>query len=72
MSEDHCALLRSIFAEELADATVFASGANPALNGFYTRTLQLRRRPAATPLRQIAPEPAAPRKSSNIPKVAAA
>lgn len=43
MDEDCCRLLRSIFARELADATVIGIGNTPALDGFYRRTLRLTR-----------------------------
>lgn len=72
MNEEHCHLVRAIFAEELALTTVFAGGSNPALNGFFTRTLHLRRRPVAANEFQIATEPVTTRKTSIIPKVAAA
>jgi hypothetical protein len=42
MNEDHCRLVRSIFAKELAAATVIGIGSNPALTGFYARTIHLR------------------------------
>jgi putative ATP-binding cassette transporter len=42
-NEEHCRLVRSIFANELSGATVIAIGSSPALKGFYTRTLRLRR-----------------------------
>jgi vitamin B12/bleomycin/antimicrobial peptide transport system ATP-binding/permease protein len=41
-NEEHCRLLRSILTTELADATVIAIAGNPALKGFYTRTLHFR------------------------------
>jgi putative ATP-binding cassette transporter len=41
-TEEHCRLLRSILTTELADATVIAIADNPALKGFYTRTLHFR------------------------------
>jgi len=42
MNEDHCRLMRSIVATELAGTTVIGIGSSPALEGFYTRTLRLR------------------------------
>src|SRR5262249_27548567 len=42
MNEEHCRLVRSIFAKELATATVIGIGTNPALSGFYGRTIHLR------------------------------
>jgi hypothetical protein len=41
-TEQHCRLLRSILTTELADAAVIAIAGNPALKGFYTRTLHFR------------------------------
>jgi putative ATP-binding cassette transporter len=46
MSEDDCQLMRSIFTRELAFATVIGIGSGPSLNGFYHRTIRLRRLPA--------------------------
>jgi putative ATP-binding cassette transporter len=43
MSEDDCQLMRSIFARELASSTVIGIGSGPALNGFYHRTIRMRR-----------------------------
>jgi vitamin B12/bleomycin/antimicrobial peptide transport system ATP-binding/permease protein len=45
-NEAHCRLLRSILTTELADAAVIAIAGNPALKGFYTRTLHFRPRAA--------------------------
>jgi putative ATP-binding cassette transporter len=42
MTEDHCRLVRSLFAKELASATMIGIGSNPALTGFYGRTIHLR------------------------------
>jgi putative ATP-binding cassette transporter len=42
MGEEHCRLVRSLFAKELAAATVIGIGSNPALVGFYGRTVHLR------------------------------
>ena len=42
LNEEHCRLVRSIFAKELAAATVIGIGSNPALTGFYGRTIHLR------------------------------
>ena len=42
MSEDHCRLMRSIFAIELPGTTVIGIGSSAALKGFYTRTIHLR------------------------------
>ena len=49
MTADHCRLARSIFGKELASATVIGIGSNPALTGFYTRTVHLRHLPASPP-----------------------
>jgi len=43
MSEDDCQLMKSIFARELRSTTVVGIGSGPALNGFYHRTIRLRR-----------------------------
>jgi putative ATP-binding cassette transporter len=43
MNEEHCRLIRSIFGSELATASVIGIGSSPALDGFYTRTLNFRR-----------------------------
>jgi putative ATP-binding cassette transporter len=43
MDEDDCQLMRSIFGRELLASTVVGVGNGPALNGFYRRTLWLRR-----------------------------
>ena len=51
MNEEHCRLARSIFARELATATVIGIGSNPALTGFYGRTIYLRHLPANPPVR---------------------
>jgi putative ATP-binding cassette transporter len=62
MSEEHYRLIRSIFANELAEATVIGTSSSAALNGFFKRTLRLRRaaveapRPAAR--RPLVAEPA--------------
>ncbi|MCW5773999.1 MAG: ABC transporter ATP-binding protein/permease, partial [Rhodospirillaceae bacterium] len=56
MSEEHCYLIRTIFAEELAHTAAIGCASSPALAGFYTRTLQLKRRGADTRPRP-APEP---------------
>jgi len=45
MTAEHCALVRSIFAKELAATSVIGIGSNPALIGFYARTIRLRRLP---------------------------
>jgi putative ATP-binding cassette transporter len=45
-NEEHCRLLRAILTTELADAAVIAIAGNPALKGFYTRTLHFRPRAA--------------------------
>jgi len=45
MTAEHCRLTRSIFAKELATATVIGIGSNPALTGFYGRTIHLRHLP---------------------------
>jgi putative ATP-binding cassette transporter len=49
MTAEHCRLARSIFAKELAAATVIGIGSNPALTGFYARTIHLRHLPANPP-----------------------
>jgi putative ATP-binding cassette transporter len=46
MSEDDCQLMRSIFSHELKSASVVGIGSGPALNGFYHRTIRMRRVPA--------------------------
>ncbi len=51
MTPEHCRLARSIFAKELAAATVIGIGSNPALAGFYARTIHLRHLPASPPAR---------------------
>jgi putative ATP-binding cassette transporter len=43
MAEDDCQLLRSIFARELSSSAVIGIGSGPSLNGFYHRTIRLRR-----------------------------
>ena len=61
MSEDDCQLMKSIFNRELRTAAVIGIGSGPVLNGFYHRTIRLRRlsadqfpesfdRPASWPL----------------------
>jgi putative ATP-binding cassette transporter len=42
MSEEHCYLIRTLFAEELAGSAVIGCAGSPALAGFYTRTLSQR------------------------------
>ena len=49
MNEEHCRLMRSIFAQELAAATVIGIGNAPPLKGFYARTIQLRHLPVGPP-----------------------
>jgi vitamin B12/bleomycin/antimicrobial peptide transport system ATP-binding/permease protein len=51
MTAEHCRLARSIFAKELATATVIGIGSNPALTGFYARTIHLRHLAASPPAR---------------------
>ncbi len=46
IGKQHERLIRSIFDEELAHATVIGCAANPGLAGFYQRTVNLRRRGA--------------------------
>lgn len=43
IGEDDSQLMRSIFARELAASTVIGIGSTPSLNGFYHRTIKLRR-----------------------------
>jgi putative ATP-binding cassette transporter len=49
MTAEHCRIARSIFAHELAAATVIGIGSNPALTGFYGRTIHLRHLSANPP-----------------------
>lgn len=70
MNEEHCYLMRSIFAEELAHATVVGCASSPALAGFYSRTIHLRRRGAGAIARSAPVSP--PRKPAAVPEVAAA
>jgi vitamin B12/bleomycin/antimicrobial peptide transport system ATP-binding/permease protein len=49
MSEDDCQLMKSIFARELKSSAVVGIGSGPALNGFYHRTIRLRRIAADQP-----------------------
>ena len=69
MSKEHQALIRRIFSEELAEATMLVCAANPELAGFYDRTISLRRRGADIDTADEAP---APRKAVPLRKVAAA
>ena len=46
-------MMRSIFSQELAAASVIAVGTSPALSGFYHRTIRLRRKEQDGP--EIAP-----------------
>jgi len=57
MTPDHCRLARSIFAKELASATVIGIGSNPALTGFYTRTIHLRHLSANPPQPRFGQQP---------------
>ena len=57
MTAEHCRLARSIFAKELAAATVIGIGSNPALSGFYTRTIHLRHLPANPPQARFGHQP---------------
>ncbi len=43
MNEEQLALVRSIFANELAGAAVIGTNVSPALDGFFTRTVHVRR-----------------------------
>ncbi len=62
MSREHEALLRSLFGRELAEVTVLGCAAGPALAGFYTRTINLRRHGADV-------KPAGPERIPRKPKV---
>lgn len=70
MNEEHCVLMRSIFAKELAAAAVVGWASSPTLGGFYTRTLHLRRRTTGAKPRAVPAEPA--RKPAALPEIAAA
>jgi putative ATP-binding cassette transporter len=69
MSEEHYFILRSIFSQELAHATVIGCTGSPALAGFYTRTVNLRRRGADIGRDDAA---RAPRKPTAVPATIAA
>jgi putative ATP-binding cassette transporter len=70
MSEDHCHLMRTIFADELAGSAVIGCSTSPALAGFYARTLHLRRRAPGAKSRPVLAEPA--RKPAPLRTIAAA
>ncbi len=57
VSKEHQLLLRRIFAEELAEATVLGCAASPELAGFYRRTITLRRHGADVETEDAEPAP---------------
>jgi putative ATP-binding cassette transporter len=67
MNEEHYFLLRSIFGRELAHATLVGCAASPALEGFYTRTIALRRRGADVEAAGAGVEPAARKRALSAP-----
>ena len=67
LNDELCHLLRAVLADELRGAGVIGCATSPALAGFYTRTLNLRRRAAGAK-----PRSAEPRKPAALPAVAAA
>lgn len=69
LNAEHCALVRSIFAQELAHAAVVGCAASPGLDRFYARTLHLRRRGAA-PVALLAPRAPEPLKPDPVPEAA--